>query len=287
MLNAVIRLIRPKHWAKNVFVFFPLLFSGAIFESFSWDLILLFFAFCLAASSIYVINDLVDVEKDRLHPEKKFRPIASGEISSLQAKIIFLLIVLALIGVGYFLLWEAMIYVLAYFVLNMLYSFYLKNLSILDVTSISLGFVFRVLAGGEEVGVQVTSWMVILVFLLTISLAFSKRRDDFQVGVDHIQLRKSNLGYSLAFLDIAKSISFSITLVAYILYSVDPDTIRRMGSNKLYFTSLFVFLGIMRYIQISVVDKNAGSPVKVLYKDRFIQLTIFFWILTIGYILYG
>lgn len=286
-MKSILRLVRPKHWAKNVFVFFPLLFSGTIFDSFTWDLLLLFAAFCLAASAIYVINDLVDVEKDRLHPEKRFRPIASGEISPNQARGIFLGILVLLVGIGFFLRFEAVIYVLAYFILNLCYSFYLKNLSILDVTSISLGFVFRVLAGGEEVGVEVTSWMVILVFLLTISLAFSKRRDDFQVGVDHTQLRKSNLGYSLAFLDIAKSISFSITLVAYILYSVDPDTIRRMGSDNLYFTSFFVFLGIMRYIQISVVDKNAGSPVKVLYKDRFIQLTILFWILTIGYILYG
>ncbi|WP_026956909.1 UbiA prenyltransferase family protein [Algoriphagus vanfongensis] len=286
-LKAVFRLLRPKHWAKNVFVFFPLLFSGSIVSSFTWDLLLLFIAFCFAASSIYVVNDLVDVEKDRMHPEKRFRPIASGEVSPSQAIGVFLCLLLIIGTLGFFLQMSAFVYVISYFSLNLLYSFYLKNLSIVDVTCISLGFVFRVMAGGAESDIYVTNWMVILVFLLTIALAFSKRRDDFKIGVDQTKLRVSNTGYSLVFLDIAKSISFSITLVAYILYSIDPITIASMGSDKLYLTSFFVFLGIMRYIQISVVDQDAGSPVKVLYQDRFIQMTILGWVLTIGVILYG
>lgn len=286
-LKAVFRLLRPKHWAKNVFVFFPLLFSGSIVSSFTWDLLLLFIAFCFAASSIYVVNDLVDVEKDRMHPEKRFRPIASGEVSPSQAIGVFLCLLLIIGTLGFFLQMSAFVYVISYFSLNLLYSFYLKNLSIVDVTCISLGFVFRVMAGGAESDIYVTNWMVILVFLLTIALAFSKRRDDFKIGVDQTKLRVSNTGYSLVFLDIAKSISFSITLVAYILYSIDPITMASMGSDKLYLTSFFVFLGIMRYIQISVVDQDAGSPVKVLYQDRFIQMTILGWVLTIGVILYG
>ncbi len=286
-LISILILIRPKHWAKNVFVFFPVLFSGAIGNYFSFDIILVFLGYCVAASAIYVINDWVDVEKDRLHPEKKNRPIASGKISKSAALILFFLLCSALIGIGFLIEFKAFIYVLLYFVLNLAYSFYLKNFSILDVSCISLGFVFRVLAGGAQADLAVTNWMVILVFLLTISLAFAKRRDDFEVGIDHTLLRKSNLGYSLAFLDIAKSISFSITLVAYILYSIDPVTTKKIGSENLYLTSFFVFLGVMRYIQISVVDKNAGSPVKVLYKDKFIQLTLIGWALLLGYLLYG
>ena len=129
MLKPIIKLIRPKHWAKNVFVFFPLLFSGTVFQSFTWTLILLFFAFCFAASAIYVVNDLVDVEKDRLHPEKRFRPIASGEISPSKANAIFLVLLMILVAILFYLSKGAIIYVLSYFLLNILYSFYLKNLS--------------------------------------------------------------------------------------------------------------------------------------------------------------
>jgi|JI6StandDraft_1071083.scaffolds.fasta_scaffold30742_3 decaprenyl-phosphate phosphoribosyltransferase len=286
MIRNFLSLLRIKHWMKNTFVFLPVFFAGKIGLVFSTHVAFVFLSFCLAASSIYILNDIIDVEEDRNHPLKRFRPIASGFFSKNTAAIILAVLVLLFLA-SLTLIEHASWYVLGYFLLNILYSFALKKISIVDVSCISIGFVLRVIAGGEEAQVFVSNWMIIMVFLLTISLAFAKRRDDLVIDVQKDALRKSLSGYSIAFLDIAKSISFSITLISYVLYSISPEVIARIGSDKLYFTSLFVFLGIMRYIQITVVDKESGSPTDVLWRDRFLQITILLWGLTFLFILYG
>jgi 4-hydroxybenzoate polyprenyltransferase len=286
MLKAYIKLIRVKHWVKNFFVFLPAFFAGKPENLLSADTFLMFFAFCLGASSIYIINDIVDVEKDKLHPVKKKRPIASGKISVRQALVLFVIVLLIWSVILYF-LHSAALFVLSYFIINVFYSFRLKNISILDVTSISIGFVLRVWGGGAVMDIEISHWMTIMVFLLSISMAFAKRRDDLLIDVEKTSIRKSLSGYTIPFLDIAKSISFSITLIAYILYSISPEVTERLGTDKLYITSLFVFCGIMRYIQISVVDKKAGSPVDLLLKDRFTQITILLWTLSLSIIIYG
>jgi decaprenyl-phosphate phosphoribosyltransferase len=253
---------------------------------YSTNLIFVFFSFCLASSSIYVFNDILDVERDRVHPLKKKRPLATGFYSIKFGWFLFsgltLLFLLSLLNIS-----NAGIYIFMYFVLNIIYSLHLKNISIIDVASISLGFVLRVLAGGFSVGVYVSHWMIIMVFLLTISIAFAKRRDDLVIDIAKSQLRKSFSGYSLSFLDIATTVSMTITLVAYILYSVSGEVIERIGSDKLYITSLFVFLGIMRYLQIMIIDRNSGSPIEVLWKDRFLQIVVILWGLVISLIIYG
>lgn len=282
----IIRLIRLKHWIKNTFIFLPIFFAGKINLIFSDNLMFLFFSFCLASSAVYVLNDIFDVEKDRLHPLKKERPIASGFFSIKTGYFIFIILAILFLT-SLILIKESYLYVLLYFVLNVLYSFKLKHISIVDVSCISVGFVLRVLAGGYQANVYVSHWMIIMIFLLTISIAFAKRRDDLGLGIEKETLRKSLSGYTLQFLDVAKSISFSITLISYVLYSISPEVIARIGSDKLYITSLFVFMGIMRYLQISIIDKNTGSPIQVLIKDRFIQFTILLWGLTFFYIIYG
>ena len=279
-------LLRIKHWMKNAFVFLPVFFAGKIGLVLSTNVAFVFFSFCLAASSIYILNDIIDVEEDRSHPLKRFRPIASGYFSKKTAIVILAILTIIFLASLTF-IEHAQWYVLGYFLLNILYSFILKKVSIMDVSCISIGFVLRVIAGGEEAQVFVSNWMIIMVFLLTISLAFAKRRDDLVIDVQKNALRKSISGYSIVFLDIAKSISFSITLISYVLYSISPEVIARIGSDKLYFTSLFVFLGIMRYIQITVVDKESGSPTDALWRDRFLQITILLWGLTFLFILYG
>ncbi|MBN3583014.1 UbiA prenyltransferase family protein [Algoriphagus aestuarii] len=286
MLTSILKLVRVRHWVKNIFVFLPLFFAGDFFLIFQSSIILLFISFCMAASTIYVLNDIVDVENDRLHPEKKKRPLASGSITQNTAYLILGFFFLGFVATLVFLGSSAW-YVVGYFVLNIIYSFYLKNISIVDVSCISLGFVLRVMAGGSEADIFVSHWMIILIFLLTISLAFAKRRDDLVIDDNRTVFRKSSKGYSLVFLDVATSISFSITLISYILYSISPETIERLDSDKLYISSLFVFLGIMRYLQITIIDKNSGSPVEVLIKDRFLQINILIWIGTIAFFIYG
>lgn len=287
-IKNVIQLIRVKHWVKNLAVYIPALFAAQVEVLISTDLLMLFFAFCLTASVIYIINDIVDIEKDRLHPEKRFRPLASGFISITTGIgiLAFLLIPLVFLLVN---LEQAFFYVIGYFILNILYSFKLKEISIVDVSCISLGFVLRILAGGVATGIYVTNWLMVIIFLAAISLAFAKRRDDLYIIKDSgkEKLRKSLSGYTIDFLNMAISISLAVTLVAYIIYSVSPEVMERIGSDKVYITSLFVFLGVMRYLQITVVENKSGSPVGILWRDRFIQVNIVMWGLSFYLLLYG
>ena len=285
-LKNIASLIRMKHWIKNGFVFLPVFFAGKIELVLTSNLIFVFISFCLASSSIYILNDIVDVNTDRLHPIKKQRPIASG-FFSIPLSILFFSICSILFFVSLLLLKEASLFIISYFALNILYSFYLKRISIVDVSSISIGFVLREMAGGAEADVYVSHWMIIMTFLLTVSIGFAKRRDDLVLVNEKESVIKSLKGYTIAFLDIAKSISFSITLISYILYSISAEVIDRIGSDKLYITSLFVFLGIIRYLQITIVEKNSGSPIDVLWKDRFLQIAILLWTFTFLYIIYG
>ncbi|MGV6832484.1 MAG: UbiA prenyltransferase family protein [bacterium] len=284
------KLIRIHHWIKNLAVFLPVFFAGEILNVINDDrlyqLIILFFSFCLTSSIIYVINDSVDIEKDRIHPTKKNRPLASGYFSINQAILFIALILIADI----LLLWQlgdSKWFVISYFVLNVAYSFKLKNIAVLDVTCISIGFLLRILAGGIAASVLVSHWMIIIVFLLSISIAFAKRRDDIIIKKEGQVLRKSQNGYSLEFIDVAIGISFSVTLVCYIMYSVSTDVVERIGSNYVFATSLFVFLGIIRYLQIAIIDKKSGSPIKVLKKDLFMQLIVLAWIALFSFLIYN
>lgn len=291
-LNTVIqafKLIRIHHWIKNAAIFLPMFFAGKALEIAHdyriYQLLTLFISFCITSSIIYVINDLVDAEKDKLHPIKCKRPIAIGFFSKSEA--LFIITILIFIDILLFSsLGNSIWFVLGYFILNTAYSFKLKNIAIVDVTCISLGFLLRILAGGVASDVIVSHWMIIIVFLLSISLAFSKRRDDLIIKKDGEVLRDSLSGYSVAFIDIAKSISFSVTLVCYIMYSVSQEAVERIGSNYVYSTSFFVFLGVLRYLQISIVHQNSGSPIKILNKDLFMQLIIGSWIILFSILIY-
>lgn len=282
----ILRLLRIKHWVKNTFIFLPLFFAGKIHTVFESNILLVFLAFCLAASTVYILNDILDAEEDKMHPEKRNRPIASGKITKRIAFLFFVLFLFLSIGAAFFLEY-ATIYVIGYLVLNLFYVFLLKKIPIVDVSSISLGFVLRIIAGAAECQIYLSHWMIILVFLLTISIAFAKRRYDLTVRTEQVKTLKHTTGYSIQFLDLAKSITFSITLISYILYSISPEVIERLGSDKIYITSLFVFLGILRYLQITITDQNSGSPVDLLLRDRFLQSTVVLWLLAFLYIIYG
>lgn len=292
MLKQLLSLLRVHQWVKNLAILLPLFFAGKISLLFEVESLLkmvtLFFAFSFAASTIYIFNDLIDVEADKLHPKKSKRPIASGYFSALEAIVFAMvsMVLVVLISVG--LPVEIWGYIGCYFVLNIFYIFWLKNIAIVDVSCISLGFVLRILAGGAAFGLFVSHWIILVTFLLTVSIAFAKRRDDLilQRNTEGI-FRKSQKGYTLAFIDVATSISFSVTLISYIIYSVSEDAIQRIGSDKLYITSLFVFMGILRYLQISIVEESSGSPTKVLRKDMFLQIVILLWIVTFAAIIYG
>lgn len=288
-----IKLLRPKDWAKNLFLFIPSFFAGKLFDPFSFSdqfrlLIGGFFAFSFLASSIYIINDYRDVEDDRKHPTKCKRPMASGKVKKSVGLAISIVLMIAGLLLSYLLDpgFKFLFITSIYFLLNIGYCFGLKNLSIVDIIIVSIGFVLRVKGGGVLGGVDVTEWLIIMTFLLALFMAIAKRRDDVMLKLSTgTDMRKAIKGYSLEFLNILLGLICAILIVAYINYAVSGALYKQFG-HRLYYTALFVIAGIMRYLQITFVLNKAGSPTEILYKDRFIQVTLLLWMLSFYFILY-
>jgi len=284
----ILKLIRPHQYIKNFFIFAPLFFAAKLVDShLLLSTVIAFVAFSLAASAVYVFNDYIDIEDDRRHPKKKDRPLASGAISKSQAIIIMSVLSLSGLGLMFSISTEATAIALAYVVMNIAYSLHLKHIAILDVTIIAIGFVLRLFIGSVATGISLTSWIVVMSFLLALFLALAKRRDDVLIYLDTgKKMRKVIDGYNLRLVDTAMAIMASVTIVAYITYTISSEVVTRVNSEYLYLTSLFVILGIMRYLQIAFVMQESGSPTKIVLKDRFIQLTMLGWVSMFTWILY-
>ena len=292
MKNIVI-LLRPQQWLKNGFIFIPLFFDHKLTDWYCLcSAILAFFAYSFAASAIYCLNDLIDVEADRKHPKKCKRPIAAGAISKAQA----LLLVALCLGISFaiaslledYAQWKVIGILGVYIVMNIAYCLKLKQMAIVDVFIIAVGFVLRIFVGGFATGVVLSQWIVLMTFLLALFLAFAKRRDEVVIYEDTGVLARKNVNrYNLPFMNQVIGVVSSITMVCYIMYTVDPEVIARMGSRYVYLTSVFVLAGIIRYLQLTIVDVKSGSPTKVLMKDRFVQCSIIGWIMTFVLIIYA
>jgi decaprenyl-phosphate phosphoribosyltransferase len=287
-MKAYIQLIRPKDWAKNLFLFVPLFFSGLFFETGKLaELLIGFICFSLVASSIYIMNDYRDIEDDKKHPVKKDRPLASGAVNKTTAIIIALLFLLIGFTTAWFLRDKFMFILGIYFLMNVGYSFGLKNIPILDIFIISIGFVLRIKSGSVISLIPLSEWLIIMVFLLALFLAFAKRRDDVLLKLSSgDDMRKAVKGYNLEFINTALSLICAVIIVAYIMYTMSPDVMQRLQTYRLYYTCLFVLAGVFRYLQLVFVQQNSQSPTKILYKDRFIQVTILLWIISFYVILY-
>jgi decaprenyl-phosphate phosphoribosyltransferase len=283
-----LKLLRPKHWAKNLFLFIPLFFVGDIFNT--QKLLVVFggfICFSLLASSIYIINDYRDIEADRAHPTKSKRPLASGKVSKNAALVIFALLVTGGFGFAYFIDQKFTFVLSLYFFLNLAYSFGLKNISILDIFIVSVGFVLRVKAGGVLSKVAVSEWLMLMVFLLALFMAIAKRRDDIVLKMaSGKDMRVASKGYNMDFLNTSLALVSAVIIVTYLMYTMDQHTMARFKTYRLYYTSIFVIAGLMRYLQIAYVENNTGSPTSILYKDRFIQLNILLWVLSFYVIIY-
>lgn len=286
--------MRIEQWTKNAFVFLPLFFDRHLLEWSYWQPSLIaFFAFSFAASGIYCFNDIYDVEADRLHPKKCKRPIASGELSIAQGYVITALCWLVAAGLllsdifalgNPTMLW---VIILSYVVMNLAYSTKLKQIPILDVFIIAIGFVLRVFAGGVNAHIYISTWIVLMTFLLALFLAFAKRRDDVVEWEATGNTRRKGIDrYNTVFMNQALTIVATLTMVCYIMYTISDSVIERVGSPYLYLTSIFVLAGIIRYLQITIVDVKSGSPTKILLNDRFIQLCIAGWLIAFAIILY-
>ena len=285
----IIKLLRPKDWAKNLFLFIPAFFARKFFVLENIELLIGgFFAFSFLASSIYIINDYRDIDDDRKHPEKRKRPLASGKVSKTTG----LLAAAILLVAGAVLGWLVdetgkFAFLLAiYYLLNLGYCFGLKNISIVDIMIVAAGFVLRV-KGGAVIGkIDTTEWLIIMTFLLALFMAIGKRRDDvllkLSTGTD---MRRAIKGYTLDYLNIVLGLVCAVIIVAYINYTVSGALYKEFG-HRLYYTSLFVIAGVLRYLQIIFVQNKSGSPTDILYKDRFIQITLLLWVASFFAILY-
>jgi len=287
MLN-IIKLLRPEQYIKNLFIFLPLFFAMKITDAAAlFHATIAFIAFSLTASAIYTLNDFHDIEEDRQHPKKKNRPLASGAITKPQAINIMLLLFAVGMGLMSTLDMPAMIILVAYVIMNIGYSLYLKRVAILDVTTIAIGFVLRIFVGAAVTDTPLSRWIIIMTFLLALFMALAKRRDDVLIYLDTgKKIRKVIDGYNLQFLDTSMGIMASVVIVAYTIYCTSAEIVAQFNSEYLYLTVLFVILGIMRYLQISLVLKDSGSPTQIVLKDSFIQLTLVGWIATFASILY-
>lgn len=292
-MNNILKLIRPHQWLKNVFVLIPMFFGGSLLDP--EDIcasLLTFLAYSFVASSVYCFNDINDIEADRRHPVKCKRPLASGAVSMGTAwmlmALMFVLAALmtALLGDrGHILKVGGVL--LFYYILNICYCAKLKQYAIVDVCIVAFGFVLRVLAGGFATDITLSKWLVLMTFLLTLFLSFAKRRDDvLRMNETGEPPRKNTIRYNLTFINQAITITASVTLVCYIMYTVSPEVVARLGSDLLYLTSVFVLLGLLRYMQITVVDKKSGDPTKIMLHDRFTQLVVVLWALTFLILIY-
>lgn len=286
--SAFFSLIRIKHWIKNLFLFIPCFFAGNIFYSNVFLIVSLGgFSFSLIASVIYILNDIQDIEKDNLHPKKKFRAIASGAVSILTAKGIAVILFITGFGLAYFLSIQFLWMLLIYFSLNLGYSFGLKNIPILDVTIIAIGFELRIFSGGFLSGDSLSPWLVIMILLLALFIAMAKRRDDVLIKLETNQeLRMASKSYNLSFLDHSISLLMSSMIVVYAVYVITIAMERGNNYQYYYFSIIFVILGILRYLQMAHVEQVTGNPIALLYKDVFLKSVLLLWLVFNFFIIY-
>ncbi len=285
----LLRLVRLPQAAKNLFIFLPLFFGLELTNAaLLAKSVVAFVAFTLTAWAVYIFNDIRDVESDRQHPKKRNRPLASGAISTrLAGTLSGLLLALGLVLMGANDL-QALWILLLYVAMNGAYSLGLKQIPILDVAIVGLGYVLRVLIGGTVTGIPPSAWIVVMTFLLALFLALAKRRDDVVLFMKTgSQARRVIDGYNLAFLDSATTMLGGVVIVAYVSYALGPELEQRLGTGNFYLTTFFVVLGIFRYLQLTMVEEGSGSPTEVLFQDSFLQVTLLGWLGTCLWLMYG
>lgn len=286
---ATLRLLRPSQWSKNGIVFGALIFSGRLFDLTAVLSVLIVFAsFCLVASGAYVMNDVRDCERDRLHPLKSCRPLPSGLVPLPFARFLSLALMVVGLAVAALAGPETGLLIVSYLGLQFLYTFMLKDLVILDVMAIATGFVIRAVAGGVAIAVPVSPWLMICTFLLMLFLGFSKRRHEIVLLEGEATGHRTSLrDYSPYFLDQMIAVVTASTVVAYAIYTASPEVAERLGTDKLFLTIPFVLFGIFRYLFLVHQREEGGNPTQILLRDRPLIVDLGLWVLTCLLLLYG
>lgn len=287
-LDYLIKTMRPAQWIKNLLVFAGLVFAEKIGDlHLSWLAFQAFLVFCMLSSAVYLINDVLDRERDREHPLKKERPVASGKLSAGLCTLTAAILALAAVAWALRLGWQFSIAGVAYLVLNVLYTVKLKQVVIVDVMCVALGFLLRVVAGTVVINVETSHWILICTFLLSLFLAFGKRRHELILLESEASAHRDVLvHYSPYFLDQMISVVAPSTLICYTLYTLSEDTVAHVGSRNLLFSVPFVMYGIFRYLFLIHERKGGGDPSHLLLTDISLGVAVACWLIVAGVVLY-
>lgn len=288
-MNKYVKLIRMKHWLKNFLIYLPMFFSLNLFnKGYILRITLAFLVFCFTSSIVYILNDISDIEKDKLHPIKKFRPLASGDISKKQAyvTIIILLILIAIIMKFSYTQTNNIFVILIpliYLALNVLYSKKLKNVPIIDVVILVSGFVLRVMYGGVAINVEVSKFLYLMIIFGSFYLGFGKRRNEIIKNGN--KSRKVLSLYNKEFLDKNMYVCLGLAIVSYSLWCVDPATIQRIGNDYLFWTIPIVMV-ILQLYSLNIEGNSHGDPIEVVLSDKKLIVVVIIYIIVMGGLLY-
>lgn len=279
----IARSLRPAEWIKNLLVFAALVFSGKFFERPAlWMSLEAFAALCLAASAGYLLNDVKDRQADRYHPTKCNRPIASGQVPPALALVVGLVLGLVAVAIGFVVNRTAGLGIVAYLLLTAGYTMILKKIVIVDVLTLAIVFVLRVIVGAEAVSVKFSTWLVLCTFLLALFLGFGKRRHELELLEDNAHPHRPVLAeYSSHFLDMMMAVVTASTVMSYILYTIAPETVAHFQTTNLIYTTVFVLYGVFRYLFLIHLRSFGGNPAQVLLRDRPLQIAVVLWIISI------
>jgi 4-hydroxybenzoate polyprenyltransferase len=289
-LYALLQNMRPRQWSKNAFVFAGIVFDQKLLDLEPLGRVLAAFGLlCLMASSIYLINDLVDLEKDRQHPTKKNRPLASGRLPVRLALFAALLLPTTALGLSLLVSPGLTMVLVAYFILHVAYSFWLKDIVIMDVFAIAGGFVLRLVAGVVVINVeQFSPWLYIVMGLLSLFLAIGKRRQELvTLGEKATTTRTIFRYYNLTMLNDMLKMTMTSTAIAYSLYAIEAETVLATRPELMLLTVPFIYYGLFRYLYVIDVKGHGGDPTELLFEDRHLQAVIAAWGALIVVLLYG
>jgi len=286
--SAILVSMRPQQWVKNTILFAGLIFSKHLLDSaYLFRSLSGFLIFCLLSGSIYIINDIFDIDEDKKHPSKCRRPIASGRLNIFTAVIWAMLSSAVSLFLAFKLNLLFGLVALIYFIQNLLYSRYFKHVVILDVMIVAAGFVLRAIAGAAIIAVNASEWLILCAFLLALFLGFVKRRQELVFLGDNAKSHRKILQeYSSYFLDAMIYIATASTVIAYAFYTMSEETINKFHTDKLILTLPFVLYGIYRYLYLVFQKGEGDNPTRTLLKDIPLQVDIILWIAVINLIIY-
>jgi 4-hydroxybenzoate polyprenyltransferase len=284
----ILRSLRPRQWAKNLFVFAGLIFSQNLLSPLVWPACAAFLIFCGLSGAIYLLNDVADADKDRLHPEKRRRPVASGALPRGVALVAGVIIIAVSLALAFRLSWQFGGVAAVYAVLLTAYSAWLKRLVIVDVLTVAVGFVLRAIGGAVAIGVDISGWLLICTVLVALFLALGKRRHEYlTLHGDAAAHRPILAEYSEGFLDQMIAVVTASTVTAYALYTMSPETVAKFHSRLLPLTLPFVLYGVFRYLYLLYRRQLGGNPSDLFLSDRALLVNTMLWMVSLVVIIYG